>query len=65
MSDGISGIKIITPSYPVKPVRPAHKDRESGKRDKDRPKPDTESETEPTSESDDSEHDKPVIDEYI
>ena len=35
MSDGISNIKIISPSYPVKPVQPAQKDRESGKREKD------------------------------
>ena len=57
MSDGISGIKIIIPSYPVKPVQPANKDRESGKREQN-----------PPAEESDSEHDdtdKPEIDEYI
>jgi len=57
MSDGISGIKIISPSYPVKPVQPSHKDRESGKRQKDPQK------TEPDLENESS--DKPAIDEYI
>jgi hypothetical protein len=57
MSDGISGIKIITPSYPVKPVQPAQKDRESGKRERDPPASE--------SDSDHEDNDKPVIDEYI
>ena len=57
MSDGISGVKVIRPSFPVKPVQPSQKDRESGKRRKDSPQ------QEPTDKDDD--HDKPKIDEYI
>lgn len=57
MSDGISGIKIIKPSYPVKPVQPSNRDRESGKRKKDPPATETENRNE--------DDDKPVIDEYI
>lgn len=57
MSDGITGIKIIKPTYPVKPVQPSNKDRESGKRRKDSPLP----KTNDAEESDD----KPTIDEYI
>ena len=34
MADFISGIKHITPSYPVKPVRPAKKERETDRRKK-------------------------------
>jgi hypothetical protein len=57
MSDGISGIKIIKPTYPVKPVQPSNKDRESGKRKKDAPPAKNIETGEPT--------DKPTIDEYI
>ena len=32
MADYISGIKHITPAYPVKPVQPVHKDRETDRR---------------------------------
>lgn len=34
MSDLISGIPKVGPSYPVKPVQPAQKDREPGERHK-------------------------------
>ena len=34
MSDLVSGIKNITPAYPLKPVQPAQKDREAGNRKK-------------------------------
>ena len=57
MSDGISGIKIINPTYPVKPVQPSNKDRESGKKRKDSPQPKVNEPEEP--------NDKPTIDEYI
>ena len=63
MSDGISNIKIIGPSYPVKPVQPAQKDRESGKRQKDPPKSESNSETEPDSENENT--NQSSIDEYI
>ena len=42
MADFVGGIKHIGPSYPVKPVQPAQKDREAGNRRKKRPGPDTE-----------------------
>ena len=58
MSDIISGIPIVTPSYPVKPVQPSNRDRESGKRNSDRPKPDTDV-------NDDDDDNKPKIDEYV
>ena len=57
MSDGISGVKIISPSYPVKPVQPTRKDQESGKREQDPPS----SKSDPENED----NDKPAIDEYI
>lgn len=60
MSDSISGIRTIRPTYPVKPTQPSEKDRESGKRRKDRPLPSS------TDESEDADNgDKPQIDEYI
>ncbi len=34
MPDSISGIKYINPTYPVKPVQPARKDRETDRRKK-------------------------------
>jgi len=43
MADFISGIKHITPAYPLKPVQPAQKDRETDRRKKpkhDVPEPD-------------------------
>lgn len=57
MSDSIPGIKNIKPTYPVKPVAPTPRDRESGKRKKDPPKPEGGTETDGD--------DKPHIDEYI
>lgn len=57
MSDPLTGIKNVTPTYPVKPVQPINKDRKSGKRHSDRPIPDK-------SKSDDDEN-PPQIDEYV
>lgn len=57
MSDPISGINNMTPTYPVKPAQPSNKDREPGKRKKERPAQDKES-----SDDDDNE---PLIDEYV
>jgi hypothetical protein len=57
MSDLISGIKTVTPTYPVKPVQPANKDRKSGQRKTDRPVPDR-------SMRDDDDDSKQKIDEY-
>lgn len=57
MSDSISRINIVTPSYPVKPAQPANKDRQSDKgRDELPPSDDKD---------DDDAEDKPVIDEYV
>ena len=42
MSDFVGGIKHIGPSYPVKPVQPTQKDRETGNRNKKRQRPETE-----------------------
>lgn len=60
MADYISGIKRITPSYPVKPVQPVHKDRETDRRKKPREEPRDDDDTE----SPDGER-KPTIDERV
>lgn len=64
MSDFISGIKNVPPTYPVKPVQPASKDRKSDKRKKDRPKPDSGN---PSHDDVDDRYDgdNPEIDEYV
>lgn len=63
MADYISGIKHITPAYPVKPVQPIHKDRETDRRqtprDDRREKGDKEQQND-----EDGEH-KPTIDEHV
>lgn len=59
MSDIISGINNVTPTYPVKPVQPANRDRKSGKRNPDRSPPDT------GIKDDDDDDQKPQIDEYV
>ena len=57
MSDIISGIKPVIPSYPVRPVQPAQKDREPGeKKRKDRGR------QESTDRQDDN---GPTIDEHV
>lgn len=63
MTDFVSGIKQISPTYPVKPVQPVHKDRETDRRRKpnyETPEKDDDRETEPQ----DGEH-KPTIDEHV
>lgn len=42
MSDFTGGIKPLGPSYPVRPIQPVNKDRETGKRDEKRQQPDAE-----------------------
>jgi len=60
MADYISGIKHITPAYPVKPVQPTQKDRETDRRDKPKYKaPENKDRDE-----DDGDH-KPTIDEHV
>lgn len=56
MADFVGGIKQIGPSYPVRPVQPAQKDRETNNRRKKQP--------EPASERRDDD-DKPKIDELV
>jgi len=61
MHDFISGINRIGPSYPVKPVQPAQKDRETDRRKKPRyEEPDA-------NENDEEQGDdqKPTIDEHV
>lgn len=55
MSD-FNPIKNVNPPYPVKPVQPARKDRESGKPPADR------RDTEQPDKDDDN---QPLIDEYV
>ncbi|MDJ0709939.1 MAG: hypothetical protein QNJ14_06105 [Woeseiaceae bacterium] len=58
MADFISGINRIGPSYPVKPVQPAHKDRETDRRKKER-------QDEPEHDDRDDDERKPIIDEHV
>ena len=64
MSDQISGIKNVPPTYPVKPVRAGVKDRKSGQRKKPIPQPEDE-----LSDDDKDDHGRPdghpSIDEYV
>ena len=61
MPDFISGINRIGPSYPVKPVQPAQKDRETDRRKKPRHEV-------PESDDDDEkpgDDQQPTIDEHV
>ncbi len=61
MPDFISGINRIGPSYPVKPVQPAQKDRQTDKRKKPRYEV-------PESDDDDEkpgDDQQPTIDEHV
>lgn len=58
MSDFVGGIKHIGPSYPVKPVQPAQKDREANNRRKKRQNPETDRHN-------DDDDQKPTIDEHV
>jgi hypothetical protein len=63
MADYISGIKHITPSYPVKPVQPVHKDRETDRRQKPKQEPPDTDDKERQDEQDGDR--KPTIDERV
>lgn len=63
MADYISGIKHITPAYPVKPVQPANKDRETDRRKK--PKDELRDKNEKERHDDQDEDRKPTIDEHV
>ena len=56
MSDFIGGIKQIGPTYPIKPVQPAEKDRKPGERSHKQPPPRT---------GEDDDDNKPTIDEHV
>lgn len=64
MADYFSGIKPITPTYPVRPTQPANKDREPGGRKKKR-EPEQPPKTSEDSSGNDSLDDKPTIDEHV
>ena len=57
MADFIGGIRRIGPAYPVKPVQPAEKDKETDNRGNKRRRPDGEKR--------DDDSDKPHIDEHV
>lgn len=59
MADFVGGIKQIGPSYPVKPVKPAQKDREANNDRRKRQPPETDRH------DDDRDEDKPTIDEHV
>ena len=59
MADFVGGIKQIGPSYPVKPVQPTEKDRETGSRRKKRQPPETDRH------DDDEDDQQPHIDEHV
>lgn len=61
MQETISGIYRIPPTYPVKPVQPANKDRETDQRKK--PRYDVPEQKEDRDKP--SDEDKPTIDEHV
>jgi hypothetical protein len=63
MADYISGIRHITPTYPVKPVQPASKDRETDRRKK--PSDERPDQKETDQQGDDGEDRQPTIDEHV
>jgi hypothetical protein len=63
MSDFISSIRHITPTYPVKPVQPAQKDRQTDRRQK--PKYEPQEHDDRAADDHDEENPKPTIDEHI
>lgn len=65
MADYFSGIKPITPTYPVKPTQPANKEREPGGRDKKRRESDQSPKPNEDNHGNDSPDDKPTIDEHV
>ena len=58
MADFVGGIKNIGPSYPVKPVQPAQKDREANNDRKKR-------QEQESNRRNDDDDDKPTIDEHV
>lgn len=63
MADYISGIKYITPAYPVKPVQPIQKDRETDRRQT--PKDESRDKGEKERHNDEDGDNKPIIDEHV
>ena len=62
MADYLSGIRNITPTYPVKPVQPANKDRETDRRKKPQ---DERRDPDESQRHDDDDERKPTIDEHV
>jgi len=60
--DFISGINRIGPSYPVKPIQPAQKDRQTDRRKKPRYEEVPENDDDDEASGDDH---KPTIDEHV
>jgi hypothetical protein len=65
MADYFSGIKPITPTYPVRPGQSANKDREPGKRKKKEHEVDRPRRSGDGSEADGNDDNKPSIDEHV
>ena len=62
MSDPISSIKYIPPTYPVKPTQPAQKDRQTDRRKKPKYEPPERENHDPDDHDEDY---KPTIDEHV
>ena len=63
MSDFVSGINRISPTYPVKPVQPTQKDRETDRRKKPpREVPENDARDDDEGQGGDN---KPTIDEHV
>lgn len=61
MAEFVSGIKPITPSYPVKPLQPVNKDRDQGKKPGQQPP----SEDKQRDRDDDDPDNQSTIDEHV
>ena len=60
MPEYFSGIRQIGPTYPIKPSQPTQKDREPGKRRRDKEPPE-----QTNHDQDEDSNDKPTIDEHV
>lgn len=65
MADYLSGIKPITPTYPVRPGHSANKDREPGKRKNREDEEERPQQSGGRPEADGDHDDKPSIDEHV
>ena len=58
MNEFIGGVRNITPSYPVRPIQPVNKDRETGEQKQKKQEP-------PKKSDHDDDDNKPLIDEHV